>query len=104
MYKLRILLLMGFAMATASIFWGAGQCLAESQDTAQSPPTNGTSSTGNFRDAVNVPKFRRTTNAQRMDAARRHAERRAAALRDAAAKNAQTPGLVSPQDMNGGAK
>jgi hypothetical protein len=100
-YKLLIIPLLAMA---AALSWGAGQTLAASQEPAQAPPTNGTSSTGDFRAAENVPKLRGTTNAQRMDAARRLAERRAAAKRDAAANTTATPVMVSPQDMNGGAK
>jgi hypothetical protein len=83
-------------LATA-LSWGAGQSRAESQDTAQSPPTNGTVSSGSFRDPESVPKLRSTTQSQREEAARKAAEYRAEVARAAALKK-DAPAVVSPFD------
>jgi hypothetical protein len=88
----KLLIIPCLALATA-LSWGAGQSRAESQDA----PTNGTVSTGSFRDPENVPKLRSTTQSQREEAARKAAEYRAEAARAAALKKAAPIG-VAPYD------
>jgi len=95
MNKLGILLLMGFAMAAASLLWGPGQARAASNVSAIN---------GNFRDPDTVVvKQRKITKEQREEAAKRLAESRAATLKKGAIPKTALPNPPSPQDEKGGA-
>jgi hypothetical protein len=106
MNRNKALIILSLAMLPP-LSWGVGQGLAESQDSLQSPPTNGTVNTGNFRDPESVPKLRSTTNTQREEAARMAAEYRAEVARAAALKKkatsgeAQTDSIVPPMEKGG---
>jgi hypothetical protein len=95
MYKLRISLLIGFAVATASLFWGAGQARAGSNVSAIN---------GNFRDPDTVVvKHRKITNPEREGAAKRLAVSRAAAMKKGAIPATTAPKPVASPNEKGGA-
>jgi hypothetical protein len=95
MNKLRILLLMGFALATASLYLGAGQARAASSVSAIN---------GNFRDPDTVVvKQRKITRAQREAAAKRLAVSRAAVRKKGTISKTAVPNPASPPDEKGGA-
>jgi hypothetical protein len=94
MIKLRILLLMGFALATASLYLGAGQARAASNVSAIN---------GNFRDPDTVVvRHRKLTNPEREAAAKRLAVSRAEARKKGAIPKTVVPTPVSPSNEKGG--
>jgi hypothetical protein len=98
MKQSKLLIIPCLAMATA-LSWGVDRSSARAEEISQ--PTD---DTGNTQSTESVPRRKRTTNAERQEAAKRLEQQRAEQLLKETTAPAPAPDQASPPVEKGGSK